>query len=536
MPRRARAVACCAWLALTLPTSAALAQAPAAAPTSTVSRFQVSGNTLLEPGLIDATLQPYVGLRSIDELRGAAAAVQRLYGEAGYGGVVAYLPPQTGTDGTVTIIVLEGKLAAVDVRGATVFSEDAVRARVPALALGTTPRLPRVDSQIAIANENPARRIQVLLKPGQRAGEIAAELAVQDRPLQTMTFGADDTGSPRTGRYRAGLTWQHANASGNDDVLTAQYQTSPSKPGQVTVISAAYRYPLPAQLLVIDGYAAYSDVDAGTSDTAAGSVRINGRGNLAGLRATWHLPRLGDVDQRLGLALDRREYLNSCEVGGAVSGACGPAGVNVAVTPLSLDYSLRAGGPVTWTAGASLLSNLKLGGHNAEPENFAALRPGATESFTALRASASFAAVFAQSWQLRGRAALQWSGDALVSGEQFGLGGAVSVRGYEERELVGDRGLLASLELVGPEMLTRLRADAPSLRLFAFVDGGVVSNVQQAPCRGDATRCPLASAGLGITFERDRLQARVAAATALKEGSQTLLHDTRAHFTAIYSF
>lgn len=517
------------------------AQAPAnanppATPAIQVERYKVSGNTLLDPALVEATLAPFKGPRTVAELRRAAEALQQRYVEAGYGGVVAYVPPQSAVGGEVSITVLEGKVKSVAVRGNQSFDEANIRASVPDLVTGVTPQVRRIDTQILIANENPAKRVQVLLKPGSAPGEIAAELAVQDKPLQTMTFGIDDTGNERTGKYRGGLTWQHANVSGNDDVLTALYQTSPTKPGQVTVLSAAYRYPVPAWMMVFDAYAAYSDVDAGTSATAAGAVRINGRGSLAGLHGTWVLPRWGDADQRLGLALDRREYRNRCDVAGLPSGACGPAGSDIAVTPLSGDYSLRSSGTFSWGGTLTLLRNLELGGHRSNEAAFAAQRPGAQPGFSALRFSGAAGLNFADAWQLRLRWALQWTSDALVSGEQFGLGGANTARGYEEREQVGDRGAQASLELTGPELLTRQRLGAPSLRPFVFADGGTVSNALDAPCRDGYTRCSLASVGLGLAGERDRLQARLAVAVALRDAALTRKKDTRAHFSATYSF
>jgi hemolysin activation/secretion protein len=507
-----------------------------AAPSLAVERFRVSGNTLLAPGLIEATLAPFKGQRTLEELRQAAEAVQRLYAEAGWGGVIAYLPPQNSEDGTVALTVIEGKLASVTVKGAKSFTDEQVRASLPDLAVGTTPRMRRIDSQIEIGNENPARRVQALLKPGARPGEIAAELTVQDKPLQGLTASLDDTGNSRTGRYRAGFTWQHANLTGHDDVLTGQYQTSPSQPSKVTVLSAGYRFPLPAQLAVLEGYLAYSDVDAGASSTAAGDVRINGRGNLGGIRGTAHLPRLGETDQRLALALDRREYINQCEVGGLPSGACGSASATVSVTPLTLEYSARAAGPPSWGVVVSALANLGFGGRHADSASFDAVRPGAKSGWSAVRSAANFNLPFAQSWLLRGRLALQWTGDALVSGEQFGLGGAGAVRGYEEREVVGDRGLLASLEVVAPEWLERPRPDSPSLRSFAFVDAGVASNLLGAPCNGDRTRCSLSSVGLGLASEGRGLQARIAAAVALQDGTLTRRHDARVHVSLLYAF
>lgn len=509
--------------------------APAAA-TIDVQSFRVSGNTLLDPAVVDATLAAFKGLRTIADLRLAAERLQRRYAQAGFGGVVAYLPPQAAEAGVVAITVVEGKVVSIDVRGADHFDAGDIRASVPELMIGVTPRVRRIDSQIEIANENPAKRVQVLLKPGPHAGEIAAELAVQDKPLQTTTFGIDDTGNSRTGHYRAGLTWQYANLSGRDDVLTAQYQTSPTQVSHVTVLSAAYRLPLPRWLAVIDAYAAYSDVDAGTSATAAGNVNINGRGNLSGVRSTWYLPRVGEADQRLAFGIDRRAYINRCAVDGLPSAACGPAGADVTVTPLSIEYTVRSDGPLAWSTNLGLLHNVPLGGGPSSDAAFAAQRPGAKPAYTTVRGAGSATITFAEAWQLRGRLGLQWSGDALVSGEQFGIGGVNSVRGYEEREQTGDRGLLASIELTGPEMLTRTRPSSPSLRLFGFGDAGTVSNGLGTPCRETDLRCTLASVGLGMAFERDRLQARLAVAAALRDAAITRKGNARAHFSAIYSF
>lgn len=513
------------------------AGASAAAAQVNVLSYRVVGNSLLPEPQIYAALAPLRGPRTLDELRRAAETVQRLYAEAGFGGVVAFLPPQQGEPGTVTIRVLEGKISAVRVQGARFHSEENIRAALPGLQVGRTPRLREIDSQIELANENPSRRIQVLLRPGAQAGDVAVDLTVLDRAPQSWSLSLDDTGNSRTGRYRAGLGWQHANLFGSDDVVSLQGQTSVTKPGQVSVFSAFYRHPLPGAAVVLDGYVAVSDVDGGSSPTAAGNLRINGRGQLAGVRATWLLPRWREVDHRLSLALDRRAYLNRCDIDGLGSLACGSAGSDVTVTPLSLDYALRGSAPFNWTTTLTALGNLKTGGGKASAEAFALQRPGSKPGFGSLRLAATAEGSFAEGWQLRSRLAVQWTRQALVAGEQFGLGGAVSVRGYEERELVGDKGVSLSHELTGPELLTRRTSDEGSLRPFAFADGGVVANNLDAPCNAEGqTRCSLAAAGLGLSFERQRLQARLAAAVALKDGPITKRGDTRAHFSANLSF
>lgn len=518
-----------------------LAQPSAPAPatagadaTVVVETFRISGNTLLDANRIHAALAPYKGRRTLEELRRAADAVQRLYAEAGYGGVVAFVPPQQGNEpGVVMIRVVEGKVSNVRVLSARFHTDENVRNSLPALQAGQTPRMRTLDTQIELANENPSKRVQVLLRPGNQPGEVAADLTVIDRSPHAFSVSLDDTGNDRTGKWRAGVGWQHGNVWGIDDVLSLQYQTSVTKPGQVAVASAFYRHPVPGWLMVWDGYIAYSDVDGGTRNTQAGALSINGRGHLAGIRATFLLPRWGEVDHRVSLSLDRREYLNRCDIDGL--DACGAAGRDVAVTPLSVDYSLRGNTPVSWTLTLTALGNLKSGGSRASAEDFAQQRTGAKQNFGSFRVSSSVQGELSD-WQLRARLSLQWTQQALVSGEQFGLGGAVSVRGYEEREVVGDKGIAASFEVGTPEFLTRASADQPSLRAFWFADGGFVSNNFDTECAAGQTRCPLLSTGLGLAYERQRLQVRLAGAVALKDSLFTKKNDKRAHFSANLSF
>ncbi|MDP1647256.1 MAG: ShlB/FhaC/HecB family hemolysin secretion/activation protein [Rubrivivax sp.] len=511
---------------------AALATAADTAPAVNVERFVYTGHTLLDSGQFDAVVAPFKGRRTLAELRRAAEAVQRLYAEAGYAGVVAYVPPQAGSEGTITIAIVEGRVARITVPGASAERAAAARASLPDLVEGRTPLVRRIDAQIEIANENPARRLQLLLKPGAKAGEIDAELGLTDGPASSVHVSLDDTGNQRTGRYRAGIGWQHADVSGVGDTLALQASTSPTKVSQVKVFSASYRRPFPAWLVVGDVYAATSDVDAGSSPTAVGDIRFNGRGNLAGIRATRYLVRSGAFDQRLGVALDWREYLNQCEIANLPQGACGPAEADVAVTPLTLDYSVRSTAALPWTLGLAVVSNLRLGGRHTDASDFQAVRDGARPAYTTLRLNGSTLVTVAQGWQLRARLAAQWTGDALVPGEQFGLGGALSVRGYDERELAGDSGVLASLELSGPELLPLFGVEgtAQSLRAFAFADGGRVSNQRDAPCAATRSRCSAASLGAGLQYGRPGVNGRIAVGTALSDGVTTERGDTRVHF------
>ena len=534
---------------------------PPATPAAVLVRaFRVDGNSLLDPALLQATLQPWQGTRSLAELRQAAQAVQGLYSQAGYGAVVAYLPPQPVADGTVTVVVVEGKLSRITVQGARRLSPERVRAALPTLVEGATPRVRRIDAELQIANENPARSVGVLLGPGAAPGEVAATVKIEEQPVQRFTLALDNSGNDATGLYRLSLGWLHADISGHDDILNLQVQVSPTKFSAVQVLSAGYRLPLVRALAALDLFAAYSDVDGGIQPSAAGDLRFAGKGRILGARGIAYLPRWGEVDQRLTLAIESRDYRNDCSVAGLPAGACGPAGASVRVQPLTLEYAAQTGGALPAALNIALAHNLALGGQHGSSADFDAARPGAVPRYTVVRGGGQISTPVADDWALGGRLAGQFTRDALVPGEQFGLGGASTVRGYADRELAGDRGLVASIELTTPRLLGGAggaggeaggrtpggtagggspggtAGGAADLRLLAFVDAGQVSNVDNLACRALQTRCTLSSVGIGARLGWGVVQGRLFVARALQDAAATRTGDWRTHLTLTANF
>jgi len=164
------------------------------------------------------------------------------------------------------------------------------------------------------------------------------------------------------------------------------------------------------------------------------------------------------------------------------------------------------------------------------------VRPGAKPRYTVLRSSGALGLALPQAWQLQLRMGAQWTDDGLVSGEQFGLGGASSVRGYQERELGGDLGVSAALELTTPELAETLAFGKGSLRLLAFADGGWVKNRLDTPCLDNRTECSISSLGVGARWSYGPAQLRLDIAHALRTASETDQGDTRVHVSFSYGF
>ena len=522
--------ACLAGLSVVMP-PAAWAQAPATAAPSTgpevqVQRYEVEGNTLLTAAELQATLKPYEGAANLQRLKDAAAAVQDLYRSAGYGGVVAFVPEQSLGAGVVRIRVVEGRLARVDVADNKQFSTANILASLPALQVGRTPQVRVIDAQIQIANENPAKTVQVLLQPGAEPGSIAAKLTVAEQPVQRWTARVDNTGGKRPGRWRAALGWQHANLFDADHVAGVELQTAPEQPSAVAVLSGSYRVPLYGQALAIDAYGAYSDVDAGKIGTQIGDLQFSGKGTIVGTRLNAYLPRIGNIDQRASLGLEWRDYLNNCAIEGLPQGACGTAGASVSVQPLNLGYAAQAAGEIRWGLGINLLRNLALGGRYGAASDFEAVRPGSRRGYTLLRSNGQASTALTDWLGIAVRYSAQFSDRALVPGELFGIGGAQSVRGFEERELGGDSGAQLTVEATGPKLGENWGGE---IRPIAFADAGYVANRQGDPCLPGQSHCRMGALGIGLRAAWPQAQLRLDLARAMSTASTTHKGDSRLH-------
>ncbi len=495
-----------------------------------VTDISVLGNTLLPPATLEAALAPYKGSRSMADIRQAAQVVQDLYRQAGYGAVVSFLPEQAVAGGRLVIGVLEGRVARVEVLGNQRFGVDNVRRAVPELAVGRTPHVRRIDRQVQLANENPARKLAVTLEPGRQRGEVDAVVTVSEEPTTRWTAFADNSGNAQTGRMRLGLAYQHAALWDRDHQFSAQAQFAPEHPGRVRIFGASYRAPLYGAGLMVNAFGFYSNVDAGSTATAAGAMQFNGKGRAAGVSVTRLLQRLGEFDQRVSVSLENRDYLNDCSIQGLPAGACGSAGESVTVQPLSLEYTLQRGGERGLGLQLGLLHNLKLGGRHATQAQFDAVRPGAAQRFSVLRLTAHAALPLAADWALQSRLSAQASSDALVVGEQFGAAGANAVRGYEEREVTGDSGAAASVELLTPGLFGN------TTRLLLFADAGTARNRLGTWCDNTQASCQLAAWGLGARFVLGRSQWQVDVAQALQDGRSTASGDSRVHVQASIAF
>lgn len=506
--------------------AAAQVQEAPPAPRFAIQSFAIEGNTLLPQEEIDRLVTPFIGPnRDFGSVQQALEALQDAYAKRGYSAVRVLVPEQDLVSGRVRLEVIEARVRKMTVEGNRFFTEANVIASVPALRPGEPPNTKSISQNVQLANENPAKQTTVVLQGTDEPGKTDAILRVADEDPKRVTLSLDNTGTPLTGMLRAGIGYQNANLTGRDDVLTAQAITSPTRINDVRILGVGYRLPVYSWGGALDFVAGYSDVNSGTLQNL---FTVSGSGTILGARYTHTLPNLDAYQQKLAVGIDFKAFNQNVALVGTTTSLV----PDITVHPLTLTYFGRlsqAGNDISFSAAVS--QNLA-GGNDGDQAAFTLQRPGASSDYRIYRFAAAWSRVLPNDFLFRLVGSVQYTSNALVPGEQFGMGGQDSVRGFYEREAANDRGERFSAELYGPDVGARF-GDGWRLRPLAFYDSA--DGRDNAPER--AAHNGLSSAGIGVRMTRGRsLSIRFDAAKTLNGSISRPNNDGRIHFSLAYSF
>ena len=479
-----------AWL---LASGIAYAQA---APTFAIRGYQIEGNSLLPQEQISIAVMPFTGPRSnFETIQLALEALEKAYLQAGYGSVKIEVPEQDLKEGVVRLLVVEARLERIIVEGQKFHDEANVLNTLPALQTGQVVNVDQLQRNLDLANENFSKYTSVTFRRSEDAARTDALVRVADDNPLRFVLSLDNTGNLSTGRYRLGLSVHHANLFNRDHSLSAQLLTSPTRFDKVAILGLGYGVPLYRLGDSVDFTLGYSNVDSGRIDLFS----VSGNGLILGARYNRHLRPVGVWQHKLSFSLDARSYGNS-----VVPVAGGPSLVpDLRVRPLGLTYSGSARSAERDLYASVTLTRNLAGGTNGDTAAFnqPGGRAGADASFTTLKFSSGITQRLSPDWSLRGAVSGQYTNDLLISAEQFGAGGADSVRGFAEREIAADRGVRAGFELWGPDLGARGGVAGLRLQPIAFLDAAWV-RFNVAP--GSITSQSISSVGLGLrgAFER----------------------------------
>jgi len=508
--------------------AATVDQAPAE--TFDIWEYQVEGNTLLPQKDVERSVYPHLGpKKTIDSVEAARKQLEQMYQERGYGTVFVDIPEQDVVGGVVRLKVNEGKVERLRVTGSRYFSLGRIKAMVPSLNKDSVPHLPTVQQELVALNKRSSdRAITPVLRPGRTPGKVEVELRVEDELPLHGGVELNDRYSPDTTRLRLGANLRYDNLWQREHSVSASYQTSPEDTEEVKVFAGTYLWKFENSDHLFALYGVMSD----TSVATVGTLGVIGSGVIVGGRYIVPLTTLGNYYHNVTLGVDYKDFNESV----------GLLGADTLETPIS--YVMF--GPAysgTWIKGeatshVNATVNFAPRGMGNTQEEFENKRFNAEPNFAYLRLSGDHSEPLGLGAAFFARLSGQIASGPLVSNEQFGIGGADTVRGYLESQALGDDGLNGTLELRSPSLgkYLGLKEDkVQNLQLLAFTDAGQVRIRQPLPAQEESAF--LWSTGTGMRAGLfNHFDAELMWAYPLEESGTVREGESRFHFNFGYQF
>jgi len=474
-----------------------------------VANLELAGNTVLNANEVNSILSEYSQRSlSFSELEEVRDRITNLYIQNGYITSGAYLPPQTSTDGNLTLAVSEGTYADVEVRTEGRLNPNYVRSR-----LGVAPG--------EILNQNQLLKNLQLLQLDDRIRTISAELArgvvpgtsfltvsVRELPLLTAGLSLDNNRSPSVGTFRQIARAYINNPSGLGDIASISY-TNTEGSGDWGL---GYAIPLNPDGGVLSF--SYSNGENQVIESPFRSLDLQANSQVYEL--TFRQPLMREAVLPTPENRDRNIF-RELAIGFTASRRESQTSI------LGIDFPLSPGAEDDGETNISTLRFFQDWTQQGQNHVFAA-RSEFNFGVDWLNATTSDDAPDSQFFAWRGRAQwvrrlqeqsrallvvrgdVQLTPDALVPFEQISLGGRSSARGYRQDRLLADNGMLASVELRLP--LLEFPRWQGELDIVPFVDAGWVWN-GDSDDRDDLEKNILVSTGIGLRLRLgDRWRAR----------------------------
>jgi hemolysin activation/secretion protein len=506
-----------------------------------VKRFEITGNTVFTGDELHKITAPYENrMLTTVEIQEVRRNITLHYINNGYINSGAILPDQKVTDGLIRLQVVEGELTSIQVSGNKRLKSGYISDR---LLLGAGPPLNLKDMQIHLRymQQNPLiKQVNAELGAGVKPGESVLRLLVEEEdPYQVVSF-VDNYRSPSIGGYGAGIEASHSNLTGRGDTISARYIEAEG----LEELALSYEIPLSARDTTFRFH--YQGSDAVIEEEPFNILDVTSKSRTFGFELSHPFYRTPNEELVVGIGFDHRRsetYL----LGQPFSFSEGPDdGLSKASVIRFFQtwdkrlpnevYSIRS----LFSLGIDAFNATIHGGN--PPLTACGVATSASNcadgDFLAWLGQLQYARRFTlreRLMQMIFRGDIQLSKDPLLPLEKFSMGGARTVRGYRENQLVRDNGLIASLELRIPVLLNT--EGISQLQLAPFIDHGESWNTNSDT--PDPRR--ISSAGIGLLWDpHPYFHIELYLAKALRkvtgESDKHDLQDSGVHFQMSYRF
>lgn len=427
-----------------------------------LNKLYFRGNTKISSSKLEILASDLIGKDIyLEDILNLTVKISRYYQSKGYLTSYAYLPAQDIEDGKVIIIVNESKVASKEVEG-NKWERDWFFKNVlmyqEGLREGHVFNARDLQGAMKNLNDAPYMNGAVSLTKNEN-NDTEIKLHVQDRFPIGLNIAWDDYGRNYTGRQRFTSLLSYDNLLGIGDKIYGGAILSSGSTGAL----AGYQIPISKYGTRLAFDYSYSKVNIGGPYKSLG---INGNAETYSLKVIQPLKSTATQEISAFASLDAINSTSSSTL----------------FRENLSDYSLRvlrlgmnsmfddSYGRTLFNVGVDLGTNA-LGASpnikNAQQSSFYKIVAGFARVQRLPKKCLSILRLNAQ-----------YSPQSLYSAEQMYLGGVYSVRGYQPSELLGDYGVVGSLELRTPiPMLEKVLPDkikhwSDKIKLAVFYDFG----------------------------------------------------------------
>jgi hemolysin activation/secretion protein len=508
-----------------------------------IAEYRVHGVHSLAADDVEQAVYPFVGPdRTLDDIQAACTSLEKAYQAKGFGAATVRATGRATRTGIVELVVSEGRVEKLRVKGAHYFSPVSIKTQAPALAEGRVLNFNDINHDVVALNQLQDRTVTPTLRPGAEPGTYDIDLDVKDSPPLHAGVELNDYSSPNTrplrltGSVNDSNLWQTGQGAG------VSFEEAPQRREDSEVFSGYY-------LARFAGLERFSLMVQGTKQdsnvSTLGGSTVAGPGQTLELRAIYALPNgkdwstlkdWQDFSQSVSLSLDYKHFSQSVQLAPpSATAASASTETDTIVTPITY-YPLTAGYSATWgnasgkgsVTGVDAAVTLNFRGAGSGPNQFNLNRYGADGSFIYFRGDVSRAQALPAGWVLFGKIQGQVASEPLISSEEYSGGGEQTVRGYLESEVVGDDGVFGSLELRTPSLLVQGKQQA-DCRLYLFADGGALKLIDPLP--EQTANYSLSSVGIGTRLSLfDHLSGACDVGYPLISQAYTMAHEVQVRF------
>lgn len=446
-----------------------------------VGAIVIDGLDALTRSDFASVIEPFAG-RSLsrNDLRQLTDVVAETARARGYILATVWIPEQALVGRMLRVRIDEGTIDEIRIKGS---DDPAIRGQLQQLLNQRPLTLAALQRAVLLADDLPGVRISATRFEREGERRILVVEAQRDDFSGSALIATD--GTKPVGPVRARIDLDANGLISPRDRVDLSFSMTPLDPDELAFFSARYSVVVNDQGTQAGAFGSYSRTEPGAYLAAAA---LQGEAWQGGIRMRHPLIR----SQKRSLWLEASGELQDLR-----QNSFGALARNDRIALARLGF--YGFGPVaggTLQGRATISQGLDILGATAAGDPLAS-RNDAGPGFTTLTWWLNWRRGLAARLSLSLAATGQFATDPLLIGENFALGGNAFLRGYDFAQRVGDQGIagVGELRYDWPQALGAV----DNLQLYAFADGGTVSNLGGG--QGSGT---LASSGAGFRADLTR--------------------------------